>query len=505
MKKPPKPPTVFRLGQAKKYDVPEELQLKTISPGNVVIGSRDRPVSGDLIFVGKIIEEYSHRDPRFLDANVWFDSSRSSVIFVCGKRGSGKSYDLAVFAEGLSSGEKEASQVSWGNTSKSLIVFDPLDQFWTLAYLPDSKIDEDRDQIELLRAWKLEPFALRNIRIFIPPEEIRTVVEAEEFSLLPSQLDIDDWCGLLGVNRFDEPMGNLLARAHEKVAMKGYSRLNEEGPTYLPPNEDYDIGDLVECVRTDEEINDKRRGFRLETQRALISRLENAQRWSIFRGRKGVDIREVAREGQCCIFLLGSLSEAARGVVTSVIIKKLFDYRRRTVAILDGMKRARAKPKGASGSEHFRKELKESLSYYYVPSCWILIDEAHDLCPSSGVVASRDPLISLAKQGRKFGISMILATQQPSAVDDRLLSQLDMMIVHNLAFMDDIKAAERRLIRDPPQTVSRPSKVRGYILPRLLRSLEAGECLIACEDANRAFLAKIRPRLTVHGGREVHE
>src|SRR5689334_6265770 len=68
---------------------------------NLFIGQRD--TSSDptaSVLIGKVAERSSSSD-RF-DSNVWLDVTFPHVVLVCGRRGSGKSYDLGIIAEGLS-------------------------------------------------------------------------------------------------------------------------------------------------------------------------------------------------------------------------------------------------------------------------------------------------------------------------------------------------------------------------------------------------------------------
>ena len=76
---------------------------------------------------------------------------------------------------------------------------------------------------------------------------------------------------------------------------------------------------------------------------------------------------------------------------------------------------------------------------------WTLIDEAHLICPSDGHTAAKPILIEYAKRGRDAGLSLVLATQQPSAVDSRVVSQVDLLIAHRLVVDADILSALARV------------------------------------------------------------
>ena len=78
-----------------------------------------------------------------LSNNIHIDVSRSHVILVCGKRGSGKSYSLSVLAEEIANIETELKD------KIAVLIFDTMGIFWTMKY-PNEK-DE-----ELLQQWNLE-------------------------------------------------------------------------------------------------------------------------------------------------------------------------------------------------------------------------------------------------------------------------------------------------------------------------------------------------------------
>ncbi|MBD3209553.1 DUF87 domain-containing protein, partial [Candidatus Woesearchaeota archaeon] len=70
---------------------------------------------------------------------VYLDMTRSHVIFVCGKRGSGKSYTMGTIAEGMADMPAEIKQ------NISVIMLDTMGIYWTMKY-PNKKDKELLDQ-----------------------------------------------------------------------------------------------------------------------------------------------------------------------------------------------------------------------------------------------------------------------------------------------------------------------------------------------------------------------
>ncbi len=132
---------------------------------------------------------------------------------------------------------------------------------------------------------------------------------------------------------------------------------------------------------------------------------------------------------------------------------------------------------------------------------WIIIDEAHLVCPSDRHTSAKGALIEYVKRGRDAGLSLVLATQQPSAIDSRVLSQVDLLIAHRLVMEADMNAALSRMPANLPSKVvvggmetTNPSA--------LIRMLDTREAWVADAESSRAFLVAMRPRLTAHGGDE---
>ena len=89
-----------------------------------------------------------------LSNNIYMDVAKSHVVFVCGKRGSGKSYTLGVIAESMLDLPSEVKD------SLSIIMLDTMGIYWTMKYA-------NKREKDLLDEWKLESKSL-HINIFTP-------------------------------------------------------------------------------------------------------------------------------------------------------------------------------------------------------------------------------------------------------------------------------------------------------------------------------------------------
>ena len=104
-----------------------------------------------------------------------------------------------------------------------------------------------------------------------------------------------------------------------------------------------------------------------------------------------------------------------------------------------------------------------------------------------------------------MGLSAVLATQQPSALDQRVLSQVETFITHQLVTEADIRAVRENLKSTMPDSIQFGAQQLDF--SGLLRQLSAGLSVISAADVNsnarRAMVVNIRPRATVHGGIEL--
>lgn len=478
-------PSLGHIGNLRKIDVAEPLERATfvVRGKHILLGQRrNRGRTETLILLGKCIEQT--RVSNKYDANVWFDVSNPHVVYICGRRGTGKSYDLGIIAEGLQLTRE--SRVATKNTAITTIVFDIQSQFWALSAAPNEALAEDREQLERVRQWGLQPCGLESTRLFKPAGEHSDLPGVEDFALDPSELDVDDWCGLFGLERYT-PQGQCIRTLLRKVKADGYDvqedSVGRPVHKHVPPTPSFSLAQLVECLTTDVELSEQ---SQKQTRDAVLWKLESLRDSALFR-QGGMDIHDILKPSQLTIFLLRNLDNPTKALVVSALTKKIFQV----------MGDFHTKRKT---SRRFASELPKA--YSGLPEgVWVLVDEAHLICPSDSHTAAKDALIEYVKRGRDAGLSLVMATQQPSAVDSRVVSQVDLLIVHRLVVEADIAAALSRAPADFPRDVSLGStKVSDR--HALVRALDTGEAWVADAETSRAFLVAMRPRISAHGGDE---
>ncbi len=385
-----------------------------------------------------------------LSQPIFMDVARSHVTFIVGKRGSGKSYTGGAMAEGMMS-------VPGVSENIGVVIFDTMGVYWTMKY--ENKKDE-----KLIREWELEPKEF-NIMLYTPVGFFNEYKEKgiptdAPFSIRPSELTPGDWCLVFNVEE-TEPIGVALTRAVNRLKAR---------------TDDFSVKDIISEIGRDQRTEDK---IRAAAENLFI----NADSWGLF-GEESVRIKDLVAGGQITVIDISPYATQTgnniRALVIGLICQKLFNERMT----------ARKSEEYASVREHislFEEEPEEA----HMPLVWVVVDEAHEFLPRTGKTSASNALITLLREGRQPGISLILMSQQPGKIHTDVITQADIVIAHNLTAKIDIDALGALM-----QTYMRQS------LDKELAQLPdvKGAALIFDDTNERIYPAQIRPKLTWHGG-----
>ena len=442
------------------YTVLDPVLKASFNPrqNRLIVGATSRRNSnGDLIYLGKVNE--SCTTTNMLGADAWLDITFPHVIYITGTRGSGKSFDLGVLLEGISQ-LAEPSPVQQAVDPVVSVLIDTQNQFWTLRYRPTSTVRENREQLAALEQWNIPPNSLENARIWIPAGASKLLGTEEHFSLRPRDVPLQDWCALLGQDVYSA-QGHILRSALNRLS-----------------NSNFDIRDLIVDVERDANWI----GIAETSRNAVLYKLHDYEAAGFFSS-SGLTFEDLIGSGACNVFMLRELSDIDKSLVTAIISRMLFQR---------------------MGDYHAKKKVAQFQDLAppvpLLPSrCWLLIDEAHVVAGKGTESPAREALTEYVKRGRDAGLSLVLATQQPSAVDDRILSQVNLSFNHRLTFQSDVNSAISRIPTKPVTQMRSGGATIGDV-GDILRCLDAGDCFIGDQATSRAILIKIRPRITAHGG-----
>jgi hypothetical protein len=139
-------------GDVRKFRITDPLYIASLTTKygrHILLGREKNEVEPRwLIYLGKVIEISS---PNYSNSDVWLDVNKPHVVFIVGRRGQGKSYDLGIILEGLAATIE--NEISAKEAKVSAIFFDTMNQFWTVLFKPSESDPEERHQLQLLRKW----------------------------------------------------------------------------------------------------------------------------------------------------------------------------------------------------------------------------------------------------------------------------------------------------------------------------------------------------------------
>ncbi len=391
-----------------------------------------------LLHIGKINES---------NEQVMIEGDRSRAVFICGKRGSGKSYTMGVLVEEL---------FDRGQEEILIVLADPMGIFHTMT-LPNE------EQAKELYEWGLTEKGLP-VRLLVPGDPVQRYggeeiinalkdrgVDVRPLRVNPANLSPDSWCSLFNLN-VNDLMGIALYRAVSEL---------QEKETF------FSVRDLEKAIDKDVRAQEK-------TKEALFNRLNIASKWGIFLEKPLDDSENLFTTKAVNVLDLSVIDPGTNGLralIIDIIARHLFTERTK-----------------ARRREEFGLTTN-------LPRVWLVMDEAHQFVPQGKSSLCKEVLIRWVKEGRQPGLGLIAATQQPSAIDTELLSQCDLILAHKITAIEDIQALNKL-----------SATYMSGELKTLVRNLHRrGEAIVVDDEKESVTNVLIRPRRSKHGGGETIE
>jgi len=389
-----------------------------------------------------------------LSNEIYLDVVKSHVVFVCGKRGSGKSYTMGVVAEGMSDLPEEIKQ------NLAVVMLDTMGVYWTMKYA--NKKEED-----LLTQWNLEGKPL-DVKIFTPVGYYKKFKDSGiptdyPFSIKPAELSASDWCLTFGISLTDAT-GVLIEKVIEDIKKE---------------KKEFDVDDIIKMIQKEDSVESG-------VKNSAINRFRSTKSWGLF-SKEGTPIDALVKGGQVTVldvscYAITPGAESLRGLVIGLISQKLFIHRM-IARKLEEFQAIRKKV-------HFLSEDRKSSKQEY-PLVWLIIDEAHEFLPRDGTTAASRALITILREGRQPGISLILASQQPGKIHTDVMTQSDIVISHRVTAKVDTEALGMLM-----QSYMRHGLDKELnVLPRV-----NGAAIVFDDSNERIYPMRVRPRFTWHGG-----
>jgi len=395
-------------------------------------------------YLGKVV--LSSGENPVLGRKILMDISRSHVVLICGKRGGGKSFSMAVLIEELARQPPEIKK------RLAVIVIDTVGIFWTL------KIPSKFEKKEL-HEWDLDAQGTE-VNVFVPKGKLdfykgKDLPVDGAFTLKTSDLDLSEWLSLFKLN-WKDAEAVLLTRVIEKI--------REE-------KESFSIKNVVEEIKKDKEAEDL-------TKKALSNLFKSAESWGLFE-EKGSSVKDMTKPGSVNIIDVSAYRQAigmegTRDVIVAILGKKIFEermlYRKEEeISLIKG---------GKKTSE--------------MPLVWMLIDEAHMFMPKDEQNIALPVLLEWVRVGRQPGLALLLATQRPNKLHPDAISQCDLFISHRMTAQPDIQAV----------SALRPSYLHQDF-DKYYQEMPMGKgyALILDDNSEKLWMIRIRPRFSWDGGK----
>lgn len=117
---------------------------------------------------------------------------------------------------------------------------------------------------------------------------------------------------------------------------------------------------------------------------------------------------------------------------------------------------------------------------------YMFLEEASNYIAQQKPGPLTEVLTTIASEGRKLGLGLVVIGQRSTRIDKNVLSQARVAFIHRMLYPNDIKICQDLLPSD-----------RNWVKQQLI-SLETGQAIVRWDD--KVEVLQIRPRYTFHGG-----
>ena len=233
----------------------------------------------------------------------------------------------------------------------------------------------------------------------------------------------------------------------ERVLRKAWNETKEE----LKQNK-ISVAEFMEKLR--EKLDDKKADSQTKKDvYGVLNKLDDIEDYygEVLDSNTPLNLQQIIEPGKLTVFDLSELDEIGADAVVSHYLRRILQQ---------------------------RKLSKRGKNGYPVP-LFVVIEEAHVLIPNNDNTLSLYWASRVAREGRKFGVGLILVSQRPKNVNSDVLSQTNNKIILKMVEPQDIKY------------VQEASEELSDDLAGLLPSLNPGEAIIIGSMAKLPALVKI--------------
>jgi len=266
------------------------------------------------------------------------------------------------------------------------------------------------------------------VQVFSPDPKVNPHAQPLKFTL--SNLDARDILSLTSQGRL---------RQHLAALRKALDVLRQR-------SRDFSVSDIIRVLARDDEA----------ANAALIADLEYLAEVEIF-AKEGTRIDDLVVKGKTTVVGLKGSPPDIQELIVNRLCTALFELRK-----LDK-----------------------------IPPLMLVVEEAHNFCPQVGQAASSRIFRTIASEGRKFGLGLLIVTQRAAKVDKNVLSQCNTQIILKVTNPNDLKAIA--------------ASVEGLTpgMAEEIQRLPVGVAILTGAGVQMPLIVEVRPRETRHGGESV--
>ena len=278
-------------------------------------------------------------------------------------------------------------------------------------------------ELERMGEFGIRPRGYDNIRIYVPPK-----------SPFADRAD--------GVIHLD---GRNL-EAEEIIELGSITSSSAQALLYqvLKDMEDYTIEDVIERIEEEKHTS----------KAVLLGALTKIQKSGLF-SENPTPLEILLQKGRAVILDLRGIDPAYQDLIVARVCDKLFEMRKREE----------------------------------IPPGMIVIEEAHNFIPERGFgkAVSTQILRTIASEGRKFGLGLMVISQRPARVDKNVISQCNTQIILRLTNPNDINAVRKGVEGLTAEMVEE------------IKRLPPGNAVVVSPELERPVIVRVRVRKSRHG------
>ncbi|MFQ6107410.1 MAG: ATP-binding protein [Thermoplasmata archaeon] len=285
------------------------------------------------------------------------------------------------------------------------------------------------EHAESMKRFNVTPRGYRSkIMEFSPDTKINPDARPLRFTL--RNLDARE---ILGLTNLKSIRSNLLALRRALDILKNAGK-------------DYDLDDIINILESEDDPSNS----------SLTNELEYLREVDIF-AREGTKIDDLISKGKTSIINMKGVPPDIQELIVNRLATALFELRKLN----------------------------------NIPPLMLVIEEAHNFCPQQGQAASSKILRTIASEGRKFGLGLLVLSQRAAKIDKNVLSQCNTQIILKLTNPNDLKAVM--------------TSVEGLTsgMTDEIQRLPIGVALVVGGNITSPLFVEVRPRESEHGGQSV--